>query len=302
MSKFFKVISIIMVLSLLVIVSGCSNNQEVSKDDDGLYVVTSISILSDITKEILGERGYVDYIVPRGEEPEEYEFIPSDFQKTNYADLIIFNGYNLEPAMERAVKATSNKEIIFATNGITPIFLEGDSDLEDPHAWFNPILVATYVENILDALITKDPEGEKYYQENANNYTEKLIDLDLWIKDKVNNIPEENRVLVISENALKYFGEAYGFEAVGIWELNSHEEGTPQQISRVVNIVNDRNLPAIFVESTIDNRYMQTISNETGVPIAGEIFTDALGNKGSGADNYIDMMKTNVNTFVKGLK
>lgn len=107
---------------------------------------------------------------------------------------------------------------------------------------------------------------------------------------------------MVSENAYKYYGEAYGFQPEGIWELNSHEEGTPQQISRVVELVMENSVPALFVETTVDQRYMETVSRETGFAIAGKVYTDALGPVGSGAETYIQMMEYNTRLFVEGLK
>ena len=128
-----------------------------------------------------------------------------------------------------------------------------------------------------------------------------LQELDDWIRQAIESIPEQNRIIVISENAMKYFGDAYGFRTEGIWELNAHEEGTPQQFSRIVELVVTEQVPALFVETTVAQRYMKTIAKETGVPIAGELYTDALGLHGSGADTYIDMMMHNVNIMTKGL-
>lgn len=287
---------IIVIMGLLI--SGCSNGE--TENNEGLQIVTSISILADMAENIVGERGTVDFLVPIGDNPEDYEPLPSDMQKVSTADLLILNGWSLEEGIERSM-ANITESMVFATAGITPIPLVGE-DVPDPHAWFNAQFVADYyVENILNALIRLDPDGAAGYRRNAAAYTSELKELDAWIKDQAAKIPEANRVIVISENALKYFGEAYGFQTEGIWELNSHEEGTPQQMSRIVDLVVEKGIPAVFVESTVDQRYMKIISHEAGVPLAGEIFTDALGLPGSGADTYIKMMEYNTELIVRGL-
>ncbi|MDT8859304.1 metal ABC transporter substrate-binding protein [Alkalihalobacillus sp. MEB130] len=273
----------------------------VSEDEEGLTITTSFSILGDIIGNVVGDRGSVEYIVPIGEEPHEYEPVPSDFRKVSDSDVFYVNGLGLEEWLGKLVESVGDVTIVSVSDGITPIMLEGDEE-EDPHAWMSVANVKVYVENIVEDLIERDPEGESTYRENADAYLEELEELDAFITSEIEGIPEENRVIVVSEDAFKYFGEAYGFQTEGVWEINSHEEGTPGQIARVIDVVNDQNIPAIFVETTVDRRYMESVSGDTGVEIAGEVYTDAVGQEGSGAETYVLMMKHNVETFVNGLK
>ncbi|WP_332630572.1 metal ABC transporter substrate-binding protein [Halalkalibacter flavus] len=279
-----------------------STEEATNEEEGGLVITTSFSILGDIIGTIVGDRGTVDYIVPIGEEPHEYEPVPSDFQKVSDSDVFYVNGLGLEEWIEKLVESVGGDiSIVSVSEGVTPIMLEGGEE-EDPHAWMSVENVKLYVENVVADLIERDPEGESTYRENADAYLAELEELDTFIKTEVEAIPEENRVIVISENAFKYFGEAYGFQTEGVWEINSHEEGTPGQIARVIDVVNDQGIPAIFVETTVDRRYMESVSGDTGVEIAGEVYTDAVGQDGSGAETYILMMKHNVETFVNGLK
>ncbi|WP_096202005.1 metal ABC transporter substrate-binding protein [Bacillus sp. FJAT-45350] len=279
-----------------------TNNEEVVTEvsNEGLEITTSFSVLGDIISQVVGDRGTVEYIVPIGEEPHEYEPIPSDFKKLSDADVFYVNGLDLEEWLERVVSNVSDTDIVTVSDGVTPIPLVGD-DENDPHAWLSPKNVIIYVENIVSDLIERDPDGEATYRENADAYIAELEELDAWIEEQVQQIPEEQRVIVVTENAFKYFGESYGFETEGVWEINSSEEGTPQQISRIVELVEERNVHAVFVESTVDKRYMETVANEAGIPIAGEVYTDAVGAAGSGAETYIEMTKRNVEVFVAGL-
>ncbi len=301
---FLFIISAVLVLSLVLV--GCSSERAAQQDKEdksgGLQVVTSISILADIARNVVGERGQVTYIVPIGEEPECYEPVPSNFQKVSNADIFFANGLGMEEWLRKIVSNVSDTEVVYLTTGAPTIPLIG-RDGADPHLWLNVQHVSDYyVNNILAALIRLDPEGEKEYRRNAELYIAQLQELDAWIVDQVEQIDPDRRMIVISENALKYFGEAYGFDTAGIWELNSHAEGTPQQISRVIDLVQSRQVPALFVEATVDRRYMEAVAKDTGVPIAGEIHTDALGLEGSGAETYIGMMKHNVNSLLMGLR
>ena len=277
------------------------STDEVVLDEGGLTITTSFSILGDIINTIVGERGTVDYIVPIGEEPHEYEPVPSDFQKVSDSDVFYVNGLGLEEWLEKLVDSVGDIPVVAVSEGVTPIVLEGGEE-EDPHAWMSVANVKLYVENIVADLIERDPEGESMYRDNADAYIAELTELENFIKTEVEAIPEQNRVIVLSEDAFKYFGEEYGFQTEGVWEINSHEEGTPGQIARVIDVVNDQNIPAIFVETTVDKRYMEAVSADTGVEIAGELYTDAVGQEGSGAETYILMMKHNVETFINGLK
>lgn len=290
---------VMMVIAL--IVAGCgAEDTGTSEDGEGLKIVTSFSILGDVLENIAGERSSVTYIVPIGEEPHEYEPVPSDFQAVSDADVFYVNGLGLEEWLQRLVENTSDVDVVEVSPTIDALPLE-ESDGLDPHAWLDVKNVMKYVEVIRDDLVERDPDGAEIYVANAKAYLQDLQELEEWIHDQVTTIPEEQRTIVISENAYRYFGEAYGFDTVGIWELNSHEEGTPGQISRVVDIVKELDLPAVFVETTVNKSFMTTVSNDSGVDIAGEVYTDAVGLEGSGAETYIDMMKHNVDTFVSGL-
>ncbi|GAE31890.1 metal ABC transporter solute-binding protein, Zn/Mn family [Alkalihalobacillus hemicellulosilyticus] len=312
-------VSIVVAFSLLI--AACGSEETVQEDgtgtedeagtdeevdvhdenDEGLTITTSFSILGDMISQVIGDRGTVEYIVPIGDEPHEYEPVPSDFQKVSDADVFYVNGLDLEEWLESILTNVTETEIVAISEGVTAIPLEG-GDEDDPHAWLSVKNAILYVENLVDDLIKRDPDGESVYRENADAYITQLEELDTWIEEEVVEIPEEKRVIVVSENAFKYFGADYGFETEGVWDINSHAEGTPQQVSRIVDLVNDLELPAVFVETTVNQDFMEQVSNETNVPIAGEVYTDAVGPEGSGAETYIEMMQHNVNVFVEGLK
>ncbi|MBB5174221.1 metal ABC transporter solute-binding protein, Zn/Mn family [Texcoconibacillus texcoconensis] len=305
----FKSKSLLSALGLLFvsgsILMGCSEETDDQEANQGeteqLELTASFSVLADVVDEVVGDRGTVDYIVPLGEEPEEHEPTPSDFEKVTDSDLFFVNGLGLESWLESMMDNVTDTPAAEVTGGITPIPLsEGNAD--DPHAWLNPALVKTYVDNIVEELVELDPEGESTFTENAESFKEELNELDAWIEEQTEQIPEEHRFITISEDALVYFGEAYGFETEGIWELNAHEEGTPQQISRLVDMVTERGIPYVFIETTVSPNYMETVSENAGVPIFEEvIYSDALGEEGTGVYSYIDMMEHNVEAIVEAL-
>lgn len=290
------------IMAFLFVVVGCGEKEtDPPQEREGLSIVTSFSILDDIVGEIIGNRGTSKYIVPIGEEPHEYEPLNSDFQAVSDADIFIVNGLDLEEWLTRIVSQVTNTPVLEASEGIEPISLVGSDEEYDPHAWLSVSNVFYYVDNIVDKFIELDPEGKEIYETNANRYKAELQELHEWIVEQVELIPSENRVIVVSENAFKYFGEKYGFRTEGIWEINSLEEGTTGQISRIIDIVREENIPALFLETTVDPRYMNQISSETNVEVAGKVYTDAIG-MSEDANSYIKMMRANVKTFVDGLK
>lgn len=298
-NELFKWIKGLLVVSILSVIVGCSSETE-SNEEDGLAITTSFSVLADIIEQVVGDRGDVEYIVPIGEEPHEYEPVPSNFARVSDSDVFYINGFGLEEWLEKIVSNTSDTPITDLGVGIEEIPLQGE-DAPDPHVWLSPKNISVYIDNLLADLIERDPDGEEEYRERAETYLEEIDELDAWIQEQVLSIPEEHRIIIVSENAFKYFGKDYGFETEGVWEMNSHEEGTPQQINRIIDLVKESGLPAVFVESTVDNRYMNTVSENTGVPIAGEVYTDAIGEEGSGANSYIEMIRHNVEVLVEGL-
>lgn len=298
----FKVFLFALSVSLLALV-GCSSEDSSTpaKEKEGLEIITSFSVLNDIISNVIGDRGTVSYIIPIGEEPHEYEPVPSDYRKVSDSDVFYVNGLDLEEWLESVVSNVTDTDIVSLSDGVTPIPLVGD-DEADPHAWLSPKNVIIYVENLVADLVARDPDGEEIYHKNAEAYIQELEELDTWIQKQVQLIPQEQRVIILSENAFKYFGKDYDFHTDGIWEINSLEEGTPQQFARLAEIIKKRNVPAVFVETTVDKRYMETVSKEAGVSIAGEVYTDAVGKEGSGAETLIKMIMHNVNIFVEGLK
>ncbi|OLO26279.1 metal ABC transporter substrate-binding protein [Alkalihalophilus pseudofirmus] len=290
-----------MVMSLFLAACGGDNGEQGESTGEGLNITTSFSILGDVIDNVVGDRGTVEYIVPIGDEPHDYEPIPSDFQKLSDSDVFYINGLGLEGWLEKLVQNSGDIPVVTLSDGVNTIPLVSEEG-EDPHIWLDVQNVILLVNNLVDDLVERDPDGEELYHANAEAYKQELEELDTWVKAEINTIPEAARLIAVSEDAFRYFGQAYGIETAGIWELNSHEEGTPSQISGLVDLIKERNLPAVFVETTVDQRYMETVANNAGVEIAGEVYTDAIGQEGSGAETYIKMMEHNVKVFVEGLK
>ena len=308
----------LLVAALVVLgIAGCATGKENSSqttsataENKKIQVVTTNSIIYDMTKNIAGDLVDLHSIVPVGQDPHEYEPLPEDVQKVQKADLIFYNGINLENGedawfakMVKNAKKEANKDYFAVSDGVQVIYLEGQNEAgkEDPHAWLNIENGIIYAKNIAKQLIAKDPKNKEAYEKNLAAYVEKLEALDKDAKARIAKIPEEKRLIVTSEGCFKYFSKAYDIPSAYIWEINTEEEGTPEQITKLVRQLRESKVPSLFVESSVDDRPMKTVSQETGKPIHSTIFTDSIAEEGKDGDSYYSMMKWNLDKIIEGL-
>ncbi|UOE53274.1 metal ABC transporter substrate-binding protein [Cytobacillus oceanisediminis] len=298
-------------LSVLFLSACSSGKSSTSANEDGkIQVVTTYSIVYDIVKNVGGDLVEIHSLAPIGSNPHEYDPLPEDVQKTTDADAVFYNGLNLEAGnswfnklMETAGKDGEDAPVFLMSKGVDAMHLttKGKESEEDPHAWLDIRNGIKYAENARDGLIKADPDNKEIYEKNAEEYIAKLQELHDEAVEQFNEIPENERVLVTSEGAFKYFSEAYGFQAEYIWEINQENQGTPEQITRIVDIINEKGITGLFLETSIDARSMESVSDETNVPIMGKVFTDSLAKPGEDGDTYISMMEWNIKTIKEGL-
>lgn len=310
--KTIKYFTSIMSIILLLLISACGKEDEnASKNpNDKIQVIATYSIIYDIVKNVGGDRVEIHTLAPVGSNPHEYDPLPKDVQLTTDADAVFYNGLNLEAGnswfeklLLTANKGEKDSPVFQMSEGVQPKYLTtmGKESEEDPHAWLDIRNGIKYAENARDGLIKVDPEHADVYEKNAKEYIEKLETLHEESVSRYNEIPKEQRLLITSEGAFKYFSEAYDFEAAYIWEINSENQGSPEQVKSVVDFINTKKDPVLFVETSIDPRSMETVSAETGVPIFGKVFTDSIGKPGEDGDTYIKMMEWNIDSIFKGL-
>lgn len=293
--------------------SACGDRTSVDKTkDESIKVVTSFTILEDIISRIGGNHVEIHNLVPIGTDPHEYEPLPEDIKAATDADVLFYNGLNLEGGENgwffKMIDSVGQKDenIFEIAKGVEPKYLSGDDGEEhqiNPHAFLDPMVGVKMVENVRDALIKVDPDHQDVYEKNAEEYLTVLKEIDKEYKEKIADIPEENRILVTSELAYQYMTDRYGLDAACVWEIDTEEQGTPEQIKQLVEFVKERNVPVLFVESNVDPRAMETVSKETGVEIYPEkIFSDEIGKKGEAGDTYVTFLKYNIEKIHDGLK
>lgn len=301
---------LVLFLSVIALVACSTGKKDTASTNQKLKVVATNSIIADITKNIAGDKIDLHSIVPVGQDPHEYEPLPEDVKKTSQADLIFYNGINLETGgnawftkLVENAKKTENKDYFAVSDGVDIIYLEGQNEKgkEDPHAWLNLENGIIYAQNIAKQLIAKDPSNKEFYEKNLKEYTEKLDKLDKEAKEKFNAIDADKKLIVTSEGCFKYFSKAYGVPSAYIWEINTEEEGTPDQIKTLVEKLRQMKVPSLFVESSVDDRPMKTVSKDTNIPIYAQIFTDSIAEEGKEGDSYYNMMKYNLEKIAEGL-
>ena len=267
-------------------------------------VVTTFTVIQDIAQNVAGDAAEVQSITKPGAEIHDYQPTPQDIAQAQSADLIIWNGLNLERWFERFFQNMKNVPAVVATDGITPVSIyEGEySGKPNPHAWMSTSNALIYIENIKNAFIKYDPQNAKTYEENATRYAEQIKQLDKPLREKLAQVPENQRWLVTSEGAFGYLTKDYGFKEVYLWPINAEQQGTPKQVRKVIDAVRKNNIPVVFSESTISPKPMKQVAKETGAKYGGVLYVDSLSNKDGPVPTYVDLLKVTVSTIVKGFE
>ena len=268
-------------------------------------VVTTFTVIQDIAQNVAGEAATVESITKPGAEIHDYQPTPKDIAKAQTADLILWNGLNLERWFEQFFQNMPNKPAVTVTEGITPISIyEGPyKDMPNPHAWMSTSNALIYIENIKNAFVKYDPENAQTYEKNAALYAEKIAQLDKPLRDRLAQIPENQRWLVTSEGAFSYLAKDYGFKEAYLWPINAEQQGTPQQVKAVIETVRkNNNIPVVFSENTISPKPAKQVAKESNAKYGGVLYVDSLSTKDGPVPTYIDLLNVTVSTIVKGFE
>ncbi len=267
-------------------------------------VVTTFTIIQDMAQNVAGDAATVESITKPGAEIHDYEPTPKDIVKAQSADLVLWNGLNLERWFEKFFQNVKDKPAVVVTEGIEPMSInEGPyTGNPNPHAWMSPSNALIYIENIKNALVKYDPQNKETYEKNAALYAQKIKELDKPLREKLAQVPETQRWLVTSEGAFSYLTRDYGFKEAYLWPINAEQQGTPQQVRKVIETVKANNIPVVFSESTISPKPAKQVAKETGAKYGGVLYVDSLSNKKGPVPTYIDLLNTTVSTIAKGFE
>ena len=286
--------------SLSVIALGLAALQAEAK----FKVVTTFTVIQDIAQNVAGDAATVESITKPGAEIHEYEPTPKDIVKAQSADLILWNGLNLERWFERFFQNIKDKPAVVVTEGVTPLSIyEGPyKDAPNPHAWMSPSNALIYVENIKNAFVKYDPQNADTYQKNAAAYAEKIKQLDKPLREKLSQIPADQRWLVTSEGAFSYLAKDYDLKEGYLWPINAEQQGTPQQVRKLIDLVKKNHIPVVFSESTVSAKPAQQVAKESGAKYGGVLYVDSLSTADGPVPTYIDLLNVTVSTIVKGFE
>ena len=268
-----------------------------------IKIVTTFTIIADITKNITGDAAEVLSITKPGAEIHGYQPTPKDIVKAYDADLILWNGMNLELWFEQFFSNLNETTSITVSEGIDAINIsEGDyQGLPNPHAWMGLKEALIYVDNIVNALSYYDKKNSELYFQNAAKYKEKIISTIEPLKESILQLPEKQRWLVTCEGAFSYLARDLSLKELFIWPMNADEVGTPKQIKNVIDRINENDIPIIFCESTVNQAPAKQIAKETGAKFGGILYVDSLSDKNGPVPTYLDLLKSTYNTVEKGL-
>jgi len=265
--------------------------------------VTTFTVIADMAKNVAGEAAIVESITKPGAEIHEYQPTPGDIQRAQGAQILLSNGLNLELWFQKFYRNLKDVPDVVVSTGVEPMGIsEGPySGKPNPHAWMSPKNAIIYVDNIRDAFVKYDPKNAAIYKANAEAYKKEIEATIAPIREKLDTIPEDKRWLVSSEGAFSYLARDFGLKELYLWPINADQQGTPQQVRKVVDAVRANKIPAVFSESTVSDKPARQVARETGARYGGVLYVDSLSDADGPTPTYIDLLRVTSDTVVKGL-
>ena len=265
-------------------------------------IVTTFTIIQDMAQNVAGDAAMVESITKPGAEIHGYEPTPQDIVKAQHADLVLWNGLNLERWFERFFGNLKNVPSAVLSEGVEPIGIEEGpyTGKPNPHAWMSPSNAVIYVENIRKALVKLDPANAATYNANAKTYSAKFTAVEQTVRTELGKIPAEQRWLVTSEGAFPYLARNFGMKELFLWAVNADQQGTPQQVRKDIDVVRTNKIPVVFSESTVSDKPAKQVARETGARYGGVLYVDSLTATNGPAPTYLKLMEYNARTIVRG--
>lgn len=292
-----RVITGMVAVAALGLLAGSAAAQEKFK------AVTTFTVIADMAKNVAGDAAIVESITKPGAEIHEYQPTPGDIRRAQGAQILLSNGLNLELWFQKFYQNLKDVPDVVVSTGVEPMGIsEGPySGKPNPHAWMSPKNAIIYVDNIRDAFVKYDPKNAEVYKANAEAYKKEIEATIAPIREKLGTIPEDKRWLVSSEGAFSYLARDFGLKELYLWPINADQQGTPQQVRKVVDAVRANKIPAVFSESTVSDKPARQVARETGARYGGVLYVDSLSEADGPTPTYIDLLRVTSDTVVKGL-
>jgi manganese/iron transport system substrate-binding protein len=290
------------ILAGLAIILASLGLQVAAAQSKPFRVVTTFTVIRDIAANVAGDKAIVESITKPGAEIHDYQPTPLDVVKAQSADLVLWNGMNLERWFEKFFDNVKNVRSAVVTEGIEPMGIkEGPYEGKpNPHAWMSTASALIYVENIRKALADADPANAATYAKNAADYATQIKAIDAPLRARLDKVPADKRWLVSSEGAFSYLTRDYGWREAYLWPINADEQGTPQQVRRLIDLVRKNKIPAVFSESTISDKAAKQVARETGAKYGGVLYVDSLSDARGAVPTYPKLLEVTVDTIAKG--
>lgn len=298
-------------LLALACLAACGGEAEDQSGTDSLRVVTTTGMIADLAGRIAGPHAAVEALMGPGVDPHLYKASESAVRKLSEADLVLYNGLHLEGKMgDILVKMARRRPVVAVSESVPDERLREPPEFAgqyDPHIWFDVALWAETIDSILAAFVELDPDHADEFTRRADELRSELDELDAWVGRRIAELPEDRRILVTAHDAFGYFGQRYGVQVVGLQGISTLAEAGLQDVERVVDLVVDRQIRAVFVESSVPQRSVEAVQvacRDRGheVVIGGQLFSDAMGAPGTPEGTYAGMVRHNVNTIVNSLQ
>lgn len=270
---------------------------------DKFKVATTFTVIADMARNVAGDAATVVSITKPGAEIHGYQPTPRDIIRAQDADLILWNGLNLELWFEQFFANLSDVPSVTLTNGIVPIGItEGEySGKPNPHAWMSLSGALIYVDNIRDALVAHDSINADTYRKNAAHYKQQITEVIAPLSAAIQKVPVEQRWLVTCEGAFSYLVRDFNMRELYLWPINADSQGTPQQVRKVIDGIREHNIQAVFCESTVSQAPAKQVARETNAQYGGVLYVDSLTKADGEVPTYIDLLRVTAETIAKGL-
>ena len=297
-------VAILAILAVVIFTSNdATDENQVSESAGKPVALSTFTIISDMVGEVGGTKIEAISLTKPGAEIHGYQPTPDDLVQASRASVIFENGMNLELWTEKLKASIPDVPVITVSEGVQVIDISKDAyaGKPNPHAWMSPEQGLVYIENIRRELTAIAPEHAEYFANNAAAYSDRIKAVDARLESALAVLPDNNRVLVTCEGAFSYLANDYGLEEVYLWAINSDSMGSPQQVARVVETVRERQIPAVFCESTVEPRILQEVIAATDTRLGGILYVDSLSSADGPASTYIDMLEHTADTIISGL-